>query len=245
MSDSRMSSTLSGFTDDIDTLDDLANEPGIPPNATKSIDWKWTAAELLYVHTIRLRADIYWSQVKNSRVSPVELKDEYKQMITDFFAYDHGKSNSHHLLEKIGLFGTMEDCEYVKVKANTPLARTPVRTGNFKVDLIPVIELIYNQECMHMLCITNPATPKSKARPKGLLPKVYCYISDQPTKKLSDYKEVGVVNRGYFLMRFDDPNLPSDVKLFAWYYVVYENHKGIKGKESEILKVAVFLKAVV
>ena len=233
----RMRTTLRLFTYDIDNLSDLAMLPGNPPNATKSLDWNWNDSELLYVTTARTKADAFWKRINNKRNCPLVVKDEYKRLIKDFMAYDHGKVNPHNLLDKISDFGTLQDCETVKVKRGTPLAKTPSKGGNPKIKLVPVIGLIRNEEGKHVLTVTCPDTPTSRAAPKGLKAMVYCYIGEKPAEKLSDYSELGIAEYGYFVNNFEDINLPTDVILWAWYYALYVKvTTGKKGLPAIFLK---------
>jgi hypothetical protein len=245
MSNSRFRTSMAGFTTDIDILEDLAKKPGVPPNAKKSDDWHWSAAEAQYVTATREAADDYWDIVKDNRNCPPEVKDEYKILINDFMAYDHGKSNPHHLLDKISDFGSISDCETVHVKGGTPLAKTPVKGGGTVVNEIPNVWIIKNEEGKQMIGVTNPETPDSKALPKGIkFAKVLCFIGEKAPTNLNAFTEIGNAKRGQYLNKLIEGELSGSVKLYAWYYALYENTKGVKGKPSIIVKAQVILASV-
>jgi hypothetical protein len=243
MSQYRLSYKPADFTSKLDVIDDLQLSDGTPPHTKKYMDWNWKDDESAHVTAVRKRADELFGIMKNKKSCPTEIRDEMTILIADFMAYDHGKTEPHNLLNKIADFGSIYDCETAGVKRGTPLAKTPTLGGD------PVAEQMYralvgmrlNTIGQHLLSVVNSDTPSNNALPKGIrYARVFCYIGTEPPPKMNQYEMIGNAKRGLFLHKFTDLQFMDDRKLFAWYYVRYENTKGVMGELSNRLKAEIF-----
>jgi hypothetical protein len=242
MSDTRFSSKPAIFVSQIDILDDLQNSPGTPPNSKKYMDWHWTGAENAEVTKMREKADELFEIIKVERSCPMVVKDEMRLLIKEFMVYDHGGSNPHHLLDKIAHFGTLSDWEAANIKRGTPLAKTRPKNSEGMIRKMkhPILSLRSNTIGKHVIMITNPDTPDSKAPPKGFRSiLIFCYIGIEPPAGLSDYQQAGKTYRGLFVKSFARLEPQSNKRLYAWYIARYESTKGILNDPGPPLKVPI------
>jgi hypothetical protein len=196
------------------------------------------------VTKMREKADELFAIMKNKRNCPVEIKDEMKFLIKSFMDYDHGKTEPHHLLDKIAAFGSLSDWEATNVKQGTPLAKRRTKEGDGMMLKMKHPELLLrsNNIVSHLLTIINPDTPESKAPPKGFNSiLIFCYIGFEPPAGLSDYRQAGKTNRGLFVKSFSGFEPEINAPHFAWYIARYESRKGMLGEPSEPLKVPIII----
>lgn len=243
MPNSRVSYTPSKFVQQIIVLDDLQLSAGTPPNASKYLDWNWTTDESAWIAACRNSSDGFWLQMIDKRKCPPEVKDEMNLLIKSFMAYDHGTIDPHNLLDKIGVFGSILDCESANVKRGTPLAKIPSHGGESLLEamLKPTISMRKNEIGQQLLTVVNPGTPESKALPQGIkCCRVFRYVGTVAPTKQSQYESIGNAKRGLFLSTFENMEVQT-VKTYAWYIACYEDTRGVLGDACAPLKCEVFL----
>jgi hypothetical protein len=124
--------------------------------------------------------------------------------------------------------GEAADWLIFNVKKGTALedkTKTPAEDPGTKVPGLSISEVGH---LYHVLTITNPDAPTSKAKPKGIKDiQVYrALVADgAPAPADSDYEYIGDASRGRFISEFDS----ADVKKIAWYKARYENTLGKTG----------------
>ncbi len=247
MPNTRLPYKPADFVARMDVVDDLQLSPGTPPNAKKYLDWGWKDAESQHVTEVRKKADEYFELMKDKKNCPTTVRDQMTILIADFMAYDHGKNEPHNLWNKIADFGSITDCESAGVKRGTPLAKAPTQD-----DEVPVAEQVYkaligmrsNVIGSHLLSVVNSDSPSSRALPEGInAAVVFCYIGTEAPTNNEQYKKIGNAKRGLFLNKFTDLQPVEDKKLYAWYYVRYQNSKNDWGVLSNRLKAEIYFEA--
>ncbi|HEX7415399.1 MAG TPA: hypothetical protein VF411_15255 [Bacteroidia bacterium] len=201
--------------------------PGAPPGATvaRYVLWNWTAAESAVWTGFRTRNDVQYPLYSDKMHSTTAIRRAMKQVITDTHLYDHNSKQpalSHKLLDKIAMFGTVEDCLMFGVKAGTVLSSTAnTRSANPAAITYSVV-VLHNINLAHILQFTRTqAGVKSHARGKGIKEiQVWRFIGTAEPADLTGFKYVGNVVRGKFISNFD---AATDKKKIAWYYVVAKN----------------------
>jgi len=244
-STTRFSYTPSKFVPQLDTLDNLQLLPGIPPNLKKYLDWHWSQAESDKVTDFRTKADDLWAQIGKKRNCPPGVNDDMKILIRDFMAYDHGKTDPHHLLDKIAAFGSADDCRTAGILRGTPMAKQPSHGGETPVEekiLIPVVYLRDNPPNQQLLALRPKDNPKSRALPEGIkFCKVYRAIGPEPPANIIQFIDIGNAKRGLFLSKFNGLNLDPKAKLYAYYIARYETTTGELLEPSAVLEVEIFI----
>jgi hypothetical protein len=231
----------------MDVVDELQLSAGTPPNAKKYMDWHWTLEESDHVTKVREKADEYFELMKDKKSCPTVVRDQMNILITDFMAFDHGKTDPHNLWNKIADFGSITDCESAGIRRGTPLAKAPTQDDEVPVVeqlLQPLIGIRINAIGKHLLSVVNSASPSSKALPKGIkFAKVFVYIGTEPPANLKQYYVIGIARRGMFLNKLNDIEPVEGKDLYAWYIVRYENTKGELGEPSNRLKAEIYFEA--
>jgi hypothetical protein len=246
MSNSRFSSVPAEFVSQIDVLDNRQNSPGTPPNQKKYQDWFWTDAESAEVTRIRTKADELFHITKDKSKCPRVVKVELKLLIKHFMAYDHGRNNPHHLLDKVADFGNAIDWAAARVKRGTALAKVRLKAKDTKKTqmLIPLLFLRDWDMQQHLVWACNPNNLTNKELPAGtraLL--IFCYIGTEPPTSLQDYAYIGKTFRGLLLNTLTDLEPVENKKLFAWYIARYQNTLGEWGLPSKPLRAEIFFEA--
>jgi hypothetical protein len=244
MSRTRISSKPNTFVAQLKILDNLQKSAGTPPYAKKYQEWHWTNEESAEVSRVRQKVEEFYHIIQNKRNCPPEIKDEMKILIRSFLAYDHGKTEPHNLLNKIGLFGTITDWDSTNVKRGTPLAKTRLK-GIAETPLtVPPPSLTLGRMGMsfHLIRVNNSAAPESRTTPHGYSSTlIFCYIGTESPVRLNQYEYVGKVNRGLFWKSFAELGYAQDVRIYAWYIARYETSRGKWSVASEPLKVEIIL----
>jgi hypothetical protein len=86
------------------------------------------------------------------------------------------------------------------------------------------------QHLQHVLRITNPLTPDTKAKPTGVARiNVYRYVGTTAPVNIGQYQLYGSATKALFTSEFTE----EDVGKKAWYITQYENTRGERGPLSD------------
>jgi hypothetical protein len=244
MSHTRISSKPETFFYQLRILDNLQNSPGTPPHTKKYQDWFWTDEESAEVTKTREKAEELYTIIEAKSTCPPEIKVEMKLLIKGFMAYDHSKHNGHHLLDKIGLFGTITDWEMTGVRRGTSLAKTTAkRSDGISSSLTsPALSLRRIGMNEHLLSVRIPESPESRTTPDGIRSiNIYCFIGTESPVNNHQYEYVGRSKRGLFYKYFSNIEPVENKRIYAWYIARYESTRGVLSAASAPLKVEIFL----
>jgi hypothetical protein len=231
------------FAPYMDSTDNLQLSTDTATNQPFYKDWGWTQAQSAQWTAYRKQSDALFVVYSNKKLSNTENKEAIRILIDTVEKYDHDPIMGNHLLDRIALSGSVNDCTTFKVKRGTPLVlKTADKAGPLPGALIPVITVRENTEGEHKLAVRNPKTPKSRAIPKGMkFCKVYRYIGTAAPTNISQYQFIVNAKRGLAISEFAALGLNANVKLWAWYIARYESTKGVLGNASAALKVGILL----
>jgi hypothetical protein len=214
-------------TDNRQLLDDPDN-PGHPLYEKYS----WTLAESDAWTAFRVQAEAAFTAYNTEATVNTLSRDQMFGLITEVNEYDHGLSDSHHLLDLVGIKGDLTDWEIFRVKRSTTLSDSSPTRAEELGTLKPEIALRSSSPGEHLLTVNNPDTPDSHALPPNVVfAEVYRYIStaDAPPKLLKDFEQIGVAKRGLFISKFADQTFDKAKKYFAWYIARYQARDGELG----------------
>lgn len=86
------------------------------------------------------------------------------------------------------------------------------------------------QHLQHILRITDPNSPTTKAKPPGVARiNVYRYLGTNPPANIAQYQLYGSATKALFASEFTE----EDVGKKAWYITQYENTRGERGPLSD------------
>jgi len=236
----RIPKKVKDFVPYLDDLDDLQLSDGSTPPAKKWEDWSWSEEESEKITEYREAADVLFEKLSNKKFIYTEIRDEMKTLIKNVRSYDNDKLTGHHLLDKIALFGTMSDCETANVKRGTPLELSPSHKKGDKVTKVPVMEVVEYLPGRHKIKVTDPETPKSRAKPVGIkFVRVYRFIGSEEPTKFSQYTEIDNAENGYVISELPESETTGSTKVWAWYRSRYESNQGVEGTLTAPLKVGI------
>jgi hypothetical protein len=214
------------LTDNYQLADDPDN-PGQP----RFEKWKWEDADSAQWTEFRTEADALFIDYDAENFVNKNVRDKIKVLVRNVQEYDHDRDTGHKLLDKVALYGNVDDCNTFRVKRGTVLAdETPTHSaglGNTK----PQLALRSSSPGEHEFAVTNPDTPESRALPPGVS---FCdvhrciYDATKPPASIKDYELIGVPSRGIFLSKFEDQTFDRTKKYYASYIARY------RGKSGEI-----------
>jgi hypothetical protein len=119
------------------------------------------------------------------------------------------------------------DADKVSLRLTVP---DTIRTRSAVPDHSPRGAVSKIDHLLHDLRITDPETPNTKAKPKGVARiNVYRYIGASPPSGLSDYAFIGSATTSKYVSKFGD----GDIGKKAFYILQYENTRGERGPVSD------------
>ncbi len=241
----RIPNKASAFAVYMQNTDNLQLSAGIPATTKKWQNWGWTAAQSAQWTSFRTQSDALYPQYADENHNNTSITDQMNILIKSTKKYDNDVLVGFHLLDKVALGGTINDCETFRVKRNSPLAgvshqgaATARSVGGIAVGTgasagKPVLVIKKYDVGEHRISVTNPETPTSHALPDGIkFAKVYRYIGIAAPTGINQYMFVGNAKRGSVLSSFADADLSAfaaNVSVYAWYIARYESNKGILG----------------
>jgi hypothetical protein len=240
----RISKVPSEFDDYMIRTDDYQSEIITLPSTKRCTIWNWTGQESNDWTAFRVKSNLLYEIFSDpDRTGPAARK-KMRDHIAFVRAYDNNKITGHHLLDKIATSGNIDDCKKFNIKRSTALESNKTRKRRDVTLKPPVITLKKFGLGYHILSISFPDNPDSKAIPKGVrAAKVRRYIGTQEPENLKIFESIGNVVRGRIVSKFSDfkSTEGEEVKIYAWYYVCYENSKGEFLEPGPVLRVDVAL----
>ena len=241
--DLRISTKPSEFDDYMNRTDDWQLTVVTPPDILRYTLLGWTQEESNQWTAFRQKSNELWALLNNPDSATKVVRQKMKDHIKTVRAYDNNKSTGHHLLDKVALNGTIDDCATFNVKRGTTLQADPVHHTDDPVLTPPVITLKDLEPGYHRLSLKYPDASESKKVPDGaVFAKVFRYVGTAPPASIKTYELIGSARRAEIVSKFEGITPPEgDVKLYAWYFARYENKKGELGPIGNILRVEVVL----
>jgi hypothetical protein len=152
-------------------------------------------------------------------------------LIKEVNRYDHGRMHPHHLLNRVQLWGEMNDWITFNIKQGTPLEKKAVRTDGEVGSQRPIITIRRNDYGFHTLSVTNADKPRSRALPPGISDiLVYRYVGVKPPEDTTKYEYIGNAKRGIYRSNVAKyTSNKSEKKIYAWYIACYKSTHGKRG----------------
>jgi hypothetical protein len=241
-SDVRLSPKPSVFNDQMIRTDELQLKVMTPPSTLRYTLWHWTAEESAAWSMYREKSESLYGLLCNPDTVGPTIRKKMKELIKEVRTYDNDKANGHHLLDKVALFGTIDDCLTFNVKGRTVLAADPTHHSEEAVTFRPSVTVLNNEEGMQLLSVINPDTPGSKKLPEGMaFARLYRFIGTEMPQNLKLYDYVGIAKKGEYLSTFGDLHFTDDKRVYAFYFARYESKQGVLGEPSAIVKAEILL----
>jgi hypothetical protein len=157
--------------------------------------------------------------------------------------YDNDKSTGHHLLDKIALNGTVDDCATFNVARGTILQDKPEKENKNPKEYSPYLSLLKIDICTHVLQVTCVDVPNSKKLPEGMaFALIFCCITSEPLTKDSHFDLVGTSKYGKFTSNLNS-FVPEDGKTYTvHYYGRYLSNNGDLGNPGHTISAPLILK---
>jgi hypothetical protein len=213
-----------------------------PPSTQRYTLYGWTLEESLAWTAFREKIEKVYALYSNPDKTGPAVRETLKLLIKKIRAYDNNRKEGHHLLDKVALFGTIDDWVIFNIKRGTTLASGPTHLNNKSDQIVPNIFLLKNDLGMHVLMVRNPETPASKKLPEGVaFAKIFRCISSETTVSKKEFDFIGNASRGKYLSNLIDIEQDKHTRLFAYYYCRYESKKGLLGLPSAVLRVEILL----
>jgi hypothetical protein len=222
--------------------DDLQKSVLTAPDTLRYALYGWSAAESKAWSDFRVKCEKTYSVYSDPAKTGPGPRLAMHILIKQIRAYDNHPKEGHHLLDKVALNGTIDDCFTFNVKRGTTLEAKPRRYESKEINSTPVISIKNIGLGNHTLLIEHPENLQSKKLPEGIIfVKIYRYIGSEPPQKLNQYEMIGNAKRSEFISDFADLEFDTDKKVYAWYYARYESTKGLLGLPGNIRKAPVIL----
>jgi hypothetical protein len=216
----------------------LADDPDNPGNP-RFKKWKWEITDSAAWTDFRDRADVLFIDYDAENLVNKNTRDKVKTLIREVQEYDHDRDTGHKLLDKVAMYGNIDDCNTFRVKRGTVLEdETSTRTGDLGM-LVPVISIRQNKAGEQELSVTNPDTPDSSGLPEGVSHAlVFRCVTDSATPPAlsGSYDIVGASKRGIFVSNLSGITLDPTKKNYAHYIARYISKTGQVGNASVAVK---------
>ncbi|HLG35911.1 MAG TPA: hypothetical protein VI757_13610 [Bacteroidia bacterium] len=226
-------SALASYLETTDDYQTAAILPA-PPNYTR---WNWTSQESTDWHDFRVNYGTLYQKFSDKNTRNKSIVAQQKVLNKAIHKYDNDTVTGHHLLDRVALTGTIDDCEIFRVKRGTALADT-TPTGPPDPGSVAVTIAIKKSEHLLTQLLIKTADQVGRGRPKGIKEiMVFKAITAQnaPAPALKDYQYVGDVKRGLTNVQHEDTVEGSK----AWFFARVKNSKGETGPPSSPVSVSV------
>lgn len=211
---------------------------GVPAGNTvaRYVLWGWTAAESAFWSGQRHLSNVQYPKYTGKTGVNKTIRDAMHKIVTDTHHYDFYKKDlpaSHKLLDKVALFGTLEDAAEFNLKAGTPLGSVSMTRSKDPAAITYSVIVLHILNLAHIIEFTRTQLgKKSHAKGPGIKQlQVWCFIGLVEPPDLTGFKYVGHIYRGKFINKF---NATTDKKKTAWYFVVAENTHGELSQPSPL-----------
>jgi hypothetical protein len=240
----RISKDPAKFDAYMNITDDLQKSDDPITSQKKYLGWGWKDAESTQWSAFRVESNLLYAAYIDPDKTGKSAIAKMKAHIKAVRKYDNNKTEGHHLLDKVALNGTLDDCFTFNVVRGTSLEADPVRHEDDPSGLFPVITFKKHELGSHVLAVVSAETPDSKKLPDGMaFAKVYRYIGKTAPTKLSQYEFAGNAKRGEFTSEFPDLEIPEGEAWEAWYFGRYESKKGALGNPGPVVNAPVMVAA--
>jgi hypothetical protein len=232
------------FDDYMNRTDDLQKSDDPATSQKKYLTFGWKDQESAQWNTFRLQSNLLFAAYNDPDKTGKSAVAKMQEHIKTVRKYDNDKLEGHHLLDKVALGGTVDDCLTFNVVRGTALEATPVRHADDPSGLTPVLMFKKYELGSHVLGVSCADTPGSKKLPEGMaFAKIYRFIGKTAPTKLSQYEFAGNAQRGEFTSEFPDLEIPEGESWEAWYFGRYESKKGALGNPGQVINAPVMVAA--
>ncbi len=210
----------------------------VPPGSDKKFTiWGWTDAESEQWTAFRQESNSLFADYKNpEKKSPIVI-EKSNELISKVRSYDNNKESGHHLLDKIALKGTIEDCAQFNIKRSTTRQADPVHHDYDPNLYKAVLNIIKHDVGMHLIEVTELSSGGSKKLPEGMASvKIYRYMGKNEPANDDAYLLLGNGKYGKIASLFSDVHVPEGENWTAYYYARYESKSGKLGKPGTKVK---------
>ena len=236
--DLRISTNKDKFNKYLNATDDLQKSALPAPSTDKRYTiWGWKDEESTQWTEFRKTSNEYMTLLGDpDTYSPAVVKKMNKH-IKEVRLYDNDKINGHHLLDKVAVFGTMDDQITFNLKRDTSMAEEPSEGEKKPMMIVPALSIIQFGLGQQLIGATQSDGKKTKALPEGMkFLKIYRAIASVRPESFDDYHFLGNAKRGRLLSSFEGIQIPEDKKLNAYYIARYESTTGALGGLSAVLE---------
>jgi hypothetical protein len=238
----RISKDPQEFDDYMNLTDNLQKSDDPITSQKKYLGWGWKDAESTQWTAFRDQSNllfaIYKDPDKTGNAARIKMNDHIKTVRK----YDNDKKVGHHLLDKVALNGTVDDCLTFNVVRGTTLEADPVHHDYDPTQYVPIVSLKANKMGMHLIGVSCADTPDSRSLPVGMkYAKIYRYIGKTAPEKLTDFEFVGNAKYAEFTSDFGDLVIPEGEKWDAYYFARYESENGKLGNSGPSINAPIML----
>jgi len=240
----RIPKNPSEFNEYMNNTDKLQLTTSGTPPVANYVRYGWKPEESTEWTNFREQSNLLYAPFEDS--DDVSKLDRLKMTnhIAKTRKYDNDKSEGHHLLDKVALNGTVDDCGVFNVVRGTSKAHTPVHHTDDPTVFIPELSFGGFALGQHVIIAVNSENQNRKLPDGMAFVQIFRCISATPPTKLSQYEPVGTTKRGIFRSNFPDIVPAKDEVLTAYYYGRYLSKKGLLGNPSNIIDAPVMLAKV-
>jgi hypothetical protein len=224
------------FNNYMNLTDDLQVSITPPASTKRYLLWGWTDDESSQWTAFRHDCNQLFAEYSDPDKSGHGVIAKMNETVSKVRYYDNSKKDGHHLLDKVALNGTVDDCLTFNVVRGTVLQADPVHHSDGPVTLLPTLVFKKHELGSQIIGVSCSTDPKSKKLPEGIVfAKIYRYVGKTPPTSLMQYQFIGNAKYGEFTSQLADIIIPEGETWEAHYFGRYESCKGTLGNPSAVI----------
>jgi hypothetical protein len=240
----RISKDPQEFDDYMNLTDNLQKSDDPSTSQKKYLNWGWKDAESTQWTAFREQSNLLYAIYNDPDKTGHSARVKMNEHIATVRKYDNDKKEGHHLLDKVALNGTLDDCFTFNVVRGTALEADPVHHDYDPTPYIPVLSFKKYNLGSHLIGVSCADTPDSRSLPEGMkYAKIYRYMGKTAPAKLTDFEFAGNAKYGEFTSDFGDLVIPEGEKWDAYYFARYESENGKLGNPSQVVNAPIMVAA--
>ena len=213
----------------MNATDDLQLTTVTPGTDKKWELWGWKTAESEQWTTFRQESNTMYALYSHADTKSPMVTKKMNQIIKKVRAYDNDIDTGHHLLDRIALNGTVEDCTLFNVVRSTTLQSEPVHHDFDPTMHKAVVNIVLYEVGRHVIEVKEQGA-ENKKLPEGMASvKVYRYMGKDDPQNDNQYQPLGPAKYGKIVSIFNDVVIPDGETWYAHYFAIYENNLGEAG----------------
>jgi hypothetical protein len=237
----RISKEPKTLNDYMNRTDDLQLSV-VPPAVDKKFKiWGWTQDESAQWTAFRTECNKLFADYSDPDKKGHALNLKMNELVSKVRKYDNDRADGHHLLDKVALNGTVDDCITCNVVRGTVLASPPVRHADDPTSFIPELRFKSYAPGQHVITVECSGA-SGKKLPEGMsFAQIYRCISATKPADLTHFELIGNAKRGIFKSNFPGVVPGKDEVLSAYYFGRYVSKKGELGNPGPVIDAPIML----